>query len=405
MDREDGADLDELKNELEGDEYPLPEKRDGYPLPEAGKKVTYKDVDITITFKKESKKDSITDERIEGRTLFTDAGFGLSELVFDDDQNVLRVPIILAKEMVYNYDDYDAFRPKEELEAVAAYLKGVPVTRGHPAGKIVTDRSEVLGWAIDAEFEDDELRVVLEISDKDLIEDIRSGKLKGVSPGHFSRLDKSASGEFDGTHYDVTQRDIFIDHIAVVEEGRCSTEDGCGIGLNMEHRVDSTENKQEEDEKGIMVSKSILAKLDAALKLAEKLEDKALKEKLEELKKALIEEETEDKAKEGDAKEEAKTKELDEAMKKVTDERDELKVHLDEIVSEEKAKLVDELKSIQDVKTEDQLKEMSLDGLKSDLELVKALRDSKITFGDKDEGADGTIKNAYQGVGRKGGKE
>lgn len=407
MDGDDDVDLGELAEEMRIDEYPLPVTRDKDPLPEAGKKVAYKDVDVTITFKKKSEKDAIIDENIGGRTLFTDAGFGLSELLYDSDRNVLRVPIILAKEMVYEYDDYDAFRPKEELEAIASYIKGVPVTRGHPTEKIVTDRSEVLGWAIDAEFEDDELRAVLEIADKDLIEDIRAGKLKGVSPGHFSRLDKSAGGEFEGRHYDVTQRDIFIDHIAIVEKGRCSTADGCGIGLNMEQRVDSTEKKQEGDEKGIMVSKDILAKLNAALKLAEKLEDKALKEKLEELKKALEAEGQElEKKEEGDAKEEAKTKELDDAMKKVTDERDTLKVELGAIVEEEKKKLVDELASMQEVKTEAQLKEMSLDSLKSDLELVKALRSDKFTIDDDggDKPGSASIAKAYKGVGKGGNK-
>ena len=406
MDRVEGDDLAELATELKNDEYPLPEERDKDPLPEPGKKVTYKDVDVTITFKKESEKDSITDESKGGQTLFTDAGFGLSEFLYDDDANVLRVPIVLAKEMVYSYDDYDAFRPKEELEAIVSYIKGVPVTRGHPGAKIVTDREEVLGWAVDAEFEDDELRVVLEIANKDLIADIKSGKLKGVSPGHFSRLDDTADGEFEGKHYDVTQRDIFIDHIAIVEEGRCGITDGCGIGVSMEQRVDSTEKKQEEDEKGIMVSKDILAKLNTALKLAEKLEDKSLMAKLEELKKALEAEGAElEKKKEGDAKEELKTKELDEAMEKVLKERDSLKVELDAIVEEEKKKLVDELASIQEVKTEDQLKEMSLDGLKSDLELVKALRDSKVAFGDRGKDGDSTIKESYQSVGKKGGKE
>jgi hypothetical protein len=400
---EDEENLDKLASELNNDEYPKPEGREEYPLPEK-KEVSYENVDVTIKFRKEIKKDSETDEK--KRTLFTDTGFGLSGSLFDEDRNILRVPIVLAKEMVYRYDNYDAFRPREELKAVAAYLKGVPVTRGHPAEKIVTDRSEVLGCAVDAEFEDDELRVVLEISDKDLIADIKSGELKGVSPGHFSRLDRSASGEYEGAHYDVTQRDIYIDHIAIVAEGRCSTEDGCGIGLNTECGVDSTKKKQKEDETGRMVSKDILGKLNMALKLAEKLEDKALKEKLEELKKALMEEEEEQaKKKEGDAKEEVKTKELDEAMKKVTEERDGLRVELDAIVKEEKKKLIDEMKSLQDVKSEDTLKEMSLDSLKSDLELVKAIRDNKITFGDKDEGGDSTIKTAYQGVGRKGGEK
>ena len=445
MAREEEGNLDELALELRNDEYPKPEEKED-PLPEdkEGEQVTYKNVDVTIKLKKESKKDSIKDEK---RVLFTDSGFGLDELLYDENRKVLKVPIVLAKEMIYHYDDYDAFRPRDELKAVASYIKGVPVTRGHPEEMIVTDRDEVLGWAVDAEFEDDELRAVLEIADKDLIADIQSGKLRGVSPGHFSRLDKTSSGDYEGTHYDVTQRDIFIDHIAVVEEGRCSVTDGCGIVVDAEVK----DKKKEGDEEGIMEPKVVAKKVEAAIVVAEKIEKKAeeeeavLKEIVElkevpstvisKVKKAIgiaekIGEEAKEKLagnlekvkeavtgmKEEEKKGEyplpdkkegaAKDTEADEAVAKLEEERDELKAALDEIVSEEKEKLVDELSSIQDVKSEDQLKKMSLDGLKSDLGLVKALRGSKFTVDDdgRAEGGSGAIKSAYKEVGKKGGK-
>lgn len=389
--------LDELARELRNDEYPLPEEKDK-------KQVSYENVDVTITFKKETEKDTLIDEK--KRVLFADSGFVLDNLQFDKTKNVLRIPIVLAKEMVYNYDDYDAFRPRDELEAIASFIKGVPVTRGHPEGKIVTDRSEVLGCAVDAEFEDDELRAVLEITNKDLIEDIQTGKLRGVSPGHFSRLDKAASGEYEGTHYDVTQRDIYVDHIAIVEEGRCNVADGCGIVMDESVKEgDDKEGKKEEDEKRIMVSKGILDILGAAMKLAEKLEDEELKTKLEELEKAL--EAEAEKGAEGDEKKEEMTEVNDELLKKTKVERDELRTELDAIVSEAKTKLVNELGTLQEVKAEDELKAMSLDALKSDLELVKALRDTKVAFDDdgRAEGGSGAIKSAYKEVGRKGGKE
>ena len=394
--------LDGLATALKNDEYPLPEDR------EKKEPITYKNVDVTIKFRKETGNDDVAEER----HLFTDAGSEFSNLLFDEAKDVLRVPIVLAKEMIYHYDDYDAFRPADELEAVTNYIKGIPVTRSHPEEKIVTDRGEVLGWAMDAEFEDGELKVVLEISDKDLISDIQSGKLKGVSPGHFSRIDKNASGEFNGKHYDVTQRDIFVDHIAIVEEGRCNVDDGCGIVFDTkEEKNDENKNKKKDregDEEVKMVSKSIMGKLDAAIKLAEKLDDNALKDKLEEIKKAL--EAEMEKLKEGDeqgaGKEEKKEKIHDEAMKSLAKERDDLKVALDEIVAAEKTKIVDELGTLQEVKTEEQLKEMSLDALKSDLELVKALKGGdKIAFGDVPGDEKTAIAKAYKGVGKVGGKE
>jgi hypothetical protein len=396
--------LDKLAAELRNDEYPLPEGR--------GEKeqITYKNVDVTIKFRKETETDSVAEER----HLFTDAGSEFSNLLFDKANGVLRVPIVLAKEMIYHYDDYDAFRPADELEAVTNYIKGIPVTRAHPEEKIVTDRGEVMGWAMDAEFEDGELRAVLEISDKDLISDIQSGKLKGVSPGHFSRIDKNASGEFEGRHYDVTQRDIFVDHIAIVEEGRCNVEDGCGIIFDTKEEKNDRNKIKKKDRKGDegikMVSDSIMSELEAAIKLAEKLDDDTLKDKLEKVKKAL--EAEMEKMKEGDergaGKEEENEKEKihDEAMKTLKKERDDLKVALDKIVEAEKTKIVDELGTLQEVKTEEQLKEMSLDALKSDLELVKALRGGdKVAFGDMPGDKKTAIAEAYKGVGKVGGKE
>jgi hypothetical protein len=434
--------LNELALELRTDEDPKPEEKEDHPLPEK-KQVSYKNVDITITFEKEERKDAKGDEK---RILFTDKSQEFDNLLFDEARGILKVPIVLAKEMIYHYDDYDAFRPRDELEAIAPFIKGVPVTRGHPPELIVTDREEVMGWAVDAEFEDDELRAVLEISDKSLIADIQAGKLRGVSPGHFSRLDQSSSGEYEGTHYNVTQRDMFIDHIAIVEEGRCSVTDGCGIVVDVEIE-DKGSKKKEGDEEEIMEPKVVANKVEAALTVAEKIEKKAeegkavLEEitKLEEVPSAVIakvkkaigiaekigEETTEKlvsnlekvkeavtgmKEEEGGKDEyplpEDKKGETDEAVKKVEAERDVLKVQLDEIVGEEKEKLIDELGTLQDVKDEDKLKEMSLDALKSDLELVKALRGSKFTVDDDGGTGDGSgaILNAYKGVG-KGGKE
>ena len=436
--------MDELLLELGNEaEYPLPEEKgEG-----EREQITYKDVDVTITLKKGSEKDAETDEE-KRKTMFTDSGFELGEMEYDEAREILRVPIILAKEMVYHYDGYDAFRPREELEAIEPYIKGIPVTRGHPEAKLVTDRTEVLGWATEGEYEEDELRVILEIADKALIADIQSGKLRDVSPGHFSRLDEAATGEFEGVHYDATQRDIFIDHIAIVPAGRCSTADGCGIVVDAKEEVKS--KKKKEGDENMEVSKAVvekveliakiaesivkkadagkavleevkglkevpapvIAKVEKAIKIVESIEGEAKKEgeKLEEISEALeSKEETGypkpgEKKGEGDAEMEKKTKMLDEKVKLVEKERDALKLELDAIIEVEKTKLVDELSTLQDVKTEDQLKEMSLDSLKSDLELVKAIRGSKIAFDDKGRDSGG-IAEAYKGIGKKGGKK
>ena len=153
-----------------------------------------------------------------------------------------------------------------------------------------------------------------------------------------------------------------------------------------------------------------MSELDSAIKLSEKLDDNTLKDKLEKVKKAL--EAEMEKMKEGDergagkAEEKEKEKIHDEAMKTLKKERDDLKAELDGIVETEKTKIVDELGTLQEVKTAEQLKEMSLDALKSDLELVKALKGGdKIAFDDMSGDKGTAIAKAYKGVGKVGGKE
>jgi hypothetical protein len=71
--------------------------------------------------------------------------------------------------------------------------------------------------------------------------------------------------------------------------------------------------------------------------------------------------------------------------------------------AEEKGLLVDELVSIQDVKTQDELKELSIDALKRDLEMLKAVKQKKLAFDSGDKKEKGSaIMDAYKEVGRKG---
>jgi len=57
------------------------------------------------------------------------------------------------------------------------------------------------------------------ITDKELIENMRKGKVE-ISPG-YSVVYKKEKGNFQGQDYDYIQTDIFINHIAIVDKGRC----------------------------------------------------------------------------------------------------------------------------------------------------------------------------------------
>lgn len=141
---------------------------------------------------------------------------------------ILSVPAVVAKHMIQTYDDLRVLKPAAELEAAAKFADGIPITRDHPPAGIVTDRGDVLGFFKDPLFENDELKGILQIADKDLAADIKDGKLKELSIGFFCNIDRS-EGTVGDAKYDAIQTDIFLNHIAVVDAGRCSLADGCGI--------------------------------------------------------------------------------------------------------------------------------------------------------------------------------
>jgi len=153
------------------------------------------------------------------------------KLLTDEMQEVdgiLSVPAVIARQMVYQYDGLKALKPFEELKEAARFADGIPVTLEHPPAGVVTDRAEVLGFLKNPIAENDELKGVLEISNKDLIGDIKNGAYTDVSPGFFCEIDRTA-GTLDSAEYDAVQLGIFLNHVAVCKTGRCSLEDGCGL--------------------------------------------------------------------------------------------------------------------------------------------------------------------------------
>lgn len=250
---------------------------------------------------------------------------------------VLSVPAVIARHMVYDYSGTKVLKPFDELEAAAKFADGIPVTLQHPDVGFVTDRKEVLGHLRNPEAVGDEFRGTLEIADAALITDIKDGKIKEVSGGFFCNMDVT-SGTLDGVSYDAVQRDIYLNHIAVVDEGRCSIEDGCGL------RTDSREG-------------DLMSEIDTI-----KAERDALKADLE----------------------------------KVSAERDAIKGETEKIIQIEKDAIIAELTAVQDAKTKEDLAKLKLDELKKELEMVRELRADRISF--KQEGAGrSAIDKAYRG--------
>ena len=204
-----------------------------------------------------------------------------------EKDGVLSVPAVIARQMVYQYDTLKALKPFEELEAAAKFADGIPVTLEHPPAGVVTDRGEVMGFLKNPIAENDELKGVLEISNKDLIGDIKSGAYTDVSPGFFCELD-ATPGTLDSAEYDAVQRGIFLNHVAICKVGRCSLKDGCGMNLDSTSVSDNSATlakvTAERDALKADLEAIIKTEKDALIAELTSMQDAKTKEDLEKLK-------------------------------------------------------------------------------------------------------------------------
>jgi hypothetical protein len=374
---ESDAEIDALIAELTGEgdaEYPLPER----------KPVKYTNVDVLVMpHGYKYPKPAAESMSMDSQPLQLD----LDSL--GETDGVLAVPVTVAKEMVYDYDGLKVLKPFDELRAAAVFANGIPVTREHPPAGIVTDRREVLGFLHDPVAEDGVLKGILEIADRDLIADVKAKKFSEVSAGFFCALDRGP-GELNGEQYDAVQRNIFLNHIAVVEHGRCSLAQGCGINL---------------DTYAYPMPPDVIDKLDAAIERAKAMKDKSLLDLLRKIRKVITTKKGKDSL-DSDAFNLVKVRDAIAQLKasaaQSAAERDELQTKLEEIVKAEKDAIITELEELQHAKQRPDLETMTLDDLKKELDMVKELKASKIAVpGLKATGGRHSIDEAYAKIGGK----
>jgi len=302
---------------------------------------------------------------------------------------VLEVPVIVAREMVYDYGDTKAFKPKEELEKAAQFADGIPITRSHPDAGIVTDQTEILGTFRKPKTVDEELGGVLRITDKSLIGDVLDGTLKETSGGFFCNLDRTASGDYKGQHYDATQTNIVLNHVAVVDQGRCSLEDGCGIQID-----EQTATKGEQDSPA-----DLRGKLDTAIGMAETSYETKLADLLKEVKEMLDTENKLDAKEAVKADSELNTK-LSETVLTLKADNEKLRADLDAITIKEKEAIVTELSAVQDTKSKTELLKLSVLDLRKELDMVNQITATRLSI-DNRPGSTKAIDKAYANVGGK----
>ncbi len=196
-----------------------------------------------------------------------DAGTALGK-VERLDSGGARIPARLTRVGVFVYRQPDGVERRElrlpeevfKADSLATY-KGAPVTIEHPpGGRVDPDnwRDLSVGHTEDVRTDAKFVEGDLVVNDSAALSEVESGK-REVSCGYRCRLDWTA-GEWDGEQYDAIQRDIKINHVAIVSRGRAGPE----VAL----RLDSHDAVcvEQQEEKSIMAvektEKVVLIKLD-----------------------------------------------------------------------------------------------------------------------------------------------
>ncbi len=113
------------------------------------------------------------------------------------------------------------FRPPEEVfssDSLVSYV-GKPVIVTHDAGYVTKDNvtDEEIGTILEPGYRDgDKVRAKIVIHD---VDSMKESGLKELSLGYNLDIDNTP-GEYQGEHYDAVQRNIRINHLALVAEAR-----------------------------------------------------------------------------------------------------------------------------------------------------------------------------------------
>ena len=140
--------------------------------------------------------------------------------------HITNVPIAIVGVFPYIKADgsveMEAKLPTELLsEVTVSSANSKPVTDNHPDELVtqVNASKYMKGFtATNAHVENDALKVDMTITDKSLINEINKGKQE-LSIGFETEV-VPKKGEYKGVAYDSVQRNIQINHVAVVEQGR-----------------------------------------------------------------------------------------------------------------------------------------------------------------------------------------
>ncbi len=166
----------------------------------------------------------------------------------------ITVKMVTTKAGVWN----NVYRPWEVLKRDAIWLLGKPVTVDHPH-EGVSANTFMIGQIKNVEIDEENQQIICEAElwpdrlPPELLEKIQKDEKLDISVGFYAITDP-VSGEFNGKLYTEAEKQIYFDHVAIVQKGECSAGDGCGINImakkcecNKDKVVKMTENKDSID--------------------------------------------------------------------------------------------------------------------------------------------------------------
>lgn len=168
--------------------------------------------------------DNIDWDRIPTTTLDTHQSF-FDTNTFHSLSVTVAKPI--EQEYTINDDEYTMYKPPDELARASWSVDNSPWTIDHPVGGIVTSTDQIKGVFTETQYDwQDEALVSslnIPVHDRESREYLRDSD--NVSIGFHNAFDY----DIDRDGVTAAQRDIYIDHVASVKDGRCSDEDGCKV--------------------------------------------------------------------------------------------------------------------------------------------------------------------------------
>lgn len=179
-----------------------------------------------------------------------------------DADGFLRDSPIVARTGIYIYQQPDGtirreYRPPEEVfdtDSEASFV-GKPIVVGHPVSGIVnsdTAQDLAIGTILSSGYQKDETNIACDIV---IHNPSAIGEKRGLSLGYRVDIEEAPGITPDGQQYDVIQRNIRINHLAVVDRARAGAKarlnlDGDeiieGVETKMKIKIDSVDFEVDE---------------------------------------------------------------------------------------------------------------------------------------------------------------